>query len=370
MDPENQQQQQAPVPKEIVQFYKEFRNKSDKLKKKIIGNVEFEISDRYEILEQIGQGAYGVVVAAKDKLAPKDKRLVAIKKVQIAFEHKLYTKRTLRELRLQRLLQHDNILGVNTLLLPKSREDFDYIYIVSDLMETDLYQIIKSDQQLSDDHCQFFLYQILRGLKYVHSANVVHRDLKPRNLLVNKNCDLKICDLGLARAITPQEGNKTRCLTDYIVTRWYRAPELLLSYKEYDAAVDIWSVGCIFAELLNRKTFLRGNSKLIFENLGTPSEQEISQIPKKKYRDLVRQFLPKQPKPWQRLFPRASPEAIDLLSKLLCFDSKKRLTAAQALEHPYLTDFHLPEDEPTRQPVNPLEFEFDDYNLNKHQLKA
>lgn len=113
---------------------------------------------------------------------------------------------------------------------------------------------------MSDDHCQFFLYQILRGLKYIHSANVVHRDLKPRNLLVNKNCDLKICDLGLARAIIPKEGTKTRVLTDYIVTRWYRAPELLLSYKEYDAAVDIWSVGCIFAELLNRKTFLRGTS--------------------------------------------------------------------------------------------------------------
>jgi serine/threonine protein kinase len=158
-------------------------------------------------------------------------------------------------------------------------------------METDLATIIKSDQQLTDEHCQFFLYQILRGLKYIHSANVVHRDLvrirltqKPRNLLVNSNCDLKICDFGLARAILPTTNNKANILTDYVATRWYRPPELLLCAKEYTTAVDVWSVGCIFAEMLRRKPFLPGADtksqiELICEHLGTPNVDDIKQIP-------------------------------------------------------------------------------------------
>ena len=113
--------------------------------------------------------------------------------------------------------------------MPKSREDFNEIYVVSELMETDLAQIIKSNQPLTDDHVQFFLYQILRGLKYVHSAGIYHRDLKPRNLLVNSNCDLKICDFGLSRANIPYLLTKTAQMTDYISTRWYRAPEVILS---------------------------------------------------------------------------------------------------------------------------------------------
>jgi serine/threonine protein kinase len=115
----------------------------------------------------------------------------------------VFAQRTLRELKIMRLLQHDNVIGIKTILKPKSRKDFKEIYVVSELMETDLAQIIKSNQPLSDDHIQFFLYQILRGLKYIHSAGILHRDLKPRNLLVNSNCDLKICDFGLARADIP-----------------------------------------------------------------------------------------------------------------------------------------------------------------------
>lgn len=153
----------------------------------------------------MGQGAYGVVVAAKDLESEEDgdDNLVAIKKIERAFEHKVFMQRTLRELKIQRLLQHENIIGIRTILKPKSRTEFDDIYVVSDLMETDLASIIKSNQPLTDDHVQFFLYQILRGLKYIHSAGILHRDLKPRNLLVNTNCDLKICDFGLARADIP-----------------------------------------------------------------------------------------------------------------------------------------------------------------------
>jgi serine/threonine protein kinase len=121
------------------------------------------------------------------------------------------------------------------------------------------------------------LYQILRGLKYIHSANILHRDLKPRNLLVNSNCDLKICDFGLARPLLQDFKDKSQVMTDYVATRWYRAPELLLSWKEYACSVDVWSVGCIFAELLRRKPFLPGSDtknqiELIFDIIGTPTD--------------------------------------------------------------------------------------------------
>ena len=126
-------------------------------------------------------------------------------------------------------------------------------------METDLSSIIKSPQPLSDAHVQFFLYQILRGLKYIHSSNVIHRDLKPRNLLVNSNCDLKICDFGLARVDFAELQWKVAAMTDYVATRWYRAPEVILSWKKYTKAIDMWSIGCILAELVGRKPIFPGS---------------------------------------------------------------------------------------------------------------
>ena len=130
-----------------------------------------------------------------------------------------FTKRTLRELKILRLLNNENIIRIKTIQLPSSREDFEEIYLVCELMETDLSSIIKSSQPLSDEHCQFFLYQLLRGLKYMHSACILHRDLKPRNLLVNSNCDLKICDFGLARPSVPELRVRSTQMTDYVATR-------------------------------------------------------------------------------------------------------------------------------------------------------
>ena len=159
-------------------------------------------------------------------------------------------------------------------------------------METDLSQIIKSNQPLSDDHIQFFLYQILRGLKYIHSAGIYHRDLKPRNLLVNSNCDLKICDFGLARADIPELQTAQTALTDYIATRWYRAPEVILSWKKYGPAIDVWSVGCILAELIIRKPLLPAASEeeqlnMITKLLGNPSQKLINKIENEKNKDFV-----------------------------------------------------------------------------------
>jgi len=123
-------------------------------------------------------------------------------------------------------------------------------------METDMHRVIRT-QDLSDDHCQYFIYQTLRALKAMHSANVLHRDLKPSNLLLNANCDLKVCDFGLARSAANVEDN-SGFMTEYVATRWYRAPEIMLTFKEYTKAIDVWSVGCILAEMLNGKPLFPG----------------------------------------------------------------------------------------------------------------
>jgi len=249
-----------------------------------------------------------------------------------------------------------------------------FTYVVNELMETDLACIVKSPQPLSDEHCQFFIYQILRGMKYVHSAGILHRDLKPRNLLVNSNCDLKICDFGLARADLPDLKFHSTVMTDYIATRWYRAPEVLLSWKRYNKAIDVWSIGCILAELLGRRPLFPGTEtdnqlEIIIDMMGTPSEEEISSVPVAQKREMLKNMPKKKPKSFETMFKSANPLAVDLLKKLLIFDPLKRITVDEALAHPYLKDLHFPEDEPIAEPVSLFDFEFEKYELGKEELK-
>ena len=337
---------------------------------KVIGST-FLLDERYQVLDTLGSGAYGVVVSAKDL---KTGETIAIKKIEKAFEHSTYTKRTLRELKIMRLMDHENIIRIKSIQLPRSREEFDEIYAICELMETDLSSIIKSPQPLSDEHCQFFLYQILRGLKYMHSAGILHRDLKPRNLLVNANCDLKICDFGLARPVIGDMRVNTSQMTDYVATRWYRAPELLLTYKSYTTAMDVWSVGCIFGEILLRKPLLPGTDanqqlEIIFNLIGSPSSEDILKIPHARSRDKVMR-MPKRPeKDFSSIFHDANPQALDLLKRFLAFDPDKRITVEQALCHPYLEGLHFPEDEPTTQPVSMFDFEYERQILTMRDLK-
>lgn len=160
---------------------------------------QFEVYSKYSLIRPVGHGAYGVVISAMNE---ESKTKVAIKKIPKAFNDVIDAKRILREIKLMKRFDHENIIRIIDLMPPPvTTEEFEDIYIVQDLMETDLHRIIYSRQPLSIDHIQYFIYQLLRGLKYIHSANVLHRDLKPSNILLNSNCDLKICDFGLARGV-------------------------------------------------------------------------------------------------------------------------------------------------------------------------
>merc|ERR1711972_670566 len=337
----------------------------------MVHGTKFEVSKRYTVLEPVGHGAYGSVCAAQDEV---NSEHIAIKKIDNAFEHITFAKRTLRELRILRHLRHENLIDVRSIFLPGFKDVFEDIYVISELMETDLASILKSSQPLTDDHCQFFLYQILRGMKYVHSAQVIHRDLKPRNLLVNANCDLKICDFGLARVSFSDKEFQTCPMTEYVCTRWYRAPEVLCSWIDYTKAIDIWSIGCIFAEMLGRKPFFPGPNtqhqlQLIISFLGTPRVEELRKIPNDKCRKFIESLPNSRGKPFEDVFREASPTAIDFLHRTLQFDPDKRATVAQALQHAYLAQLYCPEDEPTRPPLDTSDFEFERRKINIKALR-
>ena len=327
----------------------------------VCGNL-FEVKKKYVPIKPIGKGAYGIVCSAKDeKLNTK----VAIKKITNAFENVVDAKRTLREIKLLRHLRHENIVPITDCMLPSKEEEYSFndVYVMYELMDTDLHQIIRSDQPLTDDHCQYFVYQLLRGLKYIHSADVLHRDLKPSNLLLNANCDLKICDFGLARTNT-QDTNRD-FMTEYVVTRWYRAPELLLSCAEYSVAIDVWSCGCILAELLGRKPLFPGKDyvhqlNLITKVIGTPDEQDLYFVTSDKARRYLRQLPYSKPMDFKRLYPEANPLACDLIEKMLIFNPEKRINVEECLKHPYLASLHDTNDEPVADA--PFTFAFEQHN--------
>eukprot|EP00696_Hemimastix_kukwesjijk_P019805 gnl/Hemi2/9186_TR3196_c0_g4_i3.p1 gnl/Hemi2/9186_TR3196_c0_g4~~gnl/Hemi2/9186_TR3196_c0_g4_i3.p1 ORF type:complete len:442 (-),score=113.23 gnl/Hemi2/9186_TR3196_c0_g4_i3:229-1356(-) len=339
------------------------------IKSYTVSGTRLDIDQRYVLQKVIGSGEYGLVCAAIDNNTSEK---VAIKKISRAFEHLLDSKRTLREIRILRHFNHDNIISIKDLMRPVCR-NFEDVYLVSELMDTDLHQIINSPQPLTDDHIQYFIYQILRGLKYIHSANILHRDLKPSNLLLNGNCDLKICDFGLARIMSsPQQGpTGPNQMTEYVATRWYRAPEVILS-DEYSKAIDVWSVGCILAELLGRKPLFPGKDhihqlNLITEFLGTPSEEDIQAVVSDKAQRYVRS-LPKTNKiPFSELYPSSNPLALDLLERMLTFNPHQRITVEETLEHPYLRSLHDPSDEPVCGSV--FTFEFENQRLTKEGIR-
>ncbi|CAA2982779.1 mitogen-activated kinase 19-like [Olea europaea subsp. europaea] len=333
--------------------------------------TEYGDANRYKILEIIGKGSYGVVCAAIDTHTGEK---VAIKKITDIFEHISDAIRILREIKLLRLLRHPDIVEIKRIMVPPSRREFRDIYVVFELMESDLHQVIKANDDLTHEHHRFFLYQMLRALKYMHTANVYHRDLKPKNILANANCKLKICDFGLAR-VAFSDTPTTIFWTDYVATRWYRAPELCGSFfSKYTPAIDIWSIGCIFAEVLTGKPLFPGKSvvhqlDLIADVLGTPSAETISGVRNEKARKYLTDMQKKHPMSFAEKFPTADPLAVKLLKRLLAFDPKDRPTAEEALADPYFKGLAKLEREPSCQPISKLEFEFERRRVTKEDVR-
>lgn len=333
--------------------------------------TEYGEASRYQVQEIIGKGSYGVVGSAVDTHTDEK---VAIKKINDVFEHVSDATRILREIKLLRLLRHPDIVEIKHIMLPPSRREFRDIYVVFELMESDLHQVIKANDDLTPEHHQFFLYQLLRGLKYIHTANVFHRDLKPKNILANADCKLKICDFGLAR-VSFNDAPSAIFWTDYVATRWYRAPELCGSFfSKYTPAIDIWSIGCIFAEMLTGKPLFPGKNvvhqlDLMTDVLGTPSAESIARIRNEKARRYLSNMRRKQPVPLTQKFPNADPLALRLLQRLLAFDPKDRPTAEEALADPYFHGLANVDREPSTQPISKLEFEFERRKLTKDDVR-
>ncbi|VVB06290.1 unnamed protein product [Arabis nemorensis] len=290
------------------------------------GNI-FEVTAKYQPpIKPIGRGAYGIVCSA---LNSETNEKVAIKKIMHAFDNHIDAKRTLREIKLLRHFNHENIIGIKDIILPRERYASEDVYVAYELMDSDLHEVIISNYQLSPIHYE-------------------------------------ICDFGLARATS--EGH---LMTEYVVTRWYRAPELLLNSAAYTAAIDIWAVGCIFMEMVNRKPLFPGNDqvhqlRLIMELIGTPSEDDLGALNENAKRYLA-QVAPLPRQSFTEKFPNVPPLAIDLMEKMLQFDPRKRISVEDALTHPYLKTMRDPTDEP--ECTTPFNYEFEEHPLTEEQIK-
>mmetsp|Transcript_68856 Transcript_68856/g.149865 ORF Transcript_68856/g.149865 Transcript_68856/m.149865 type:complete len:398 (-) Transcript_68856:136-1329(-) len=309
----------------------------------------------------IGRGAYGQVYQCEDTRAS---RQVAVKWIRNFANDPLGGKRILREIRLLSAMRHENLLRLLD-VLPVPGPDFDDVYIVMPYLQCDLHRAIYSKMKLSESHCQAFICQILRGLNYLHSADVVHRDLKPANVLVNGDCTLRIADFGLARGRASEDEQ----LTAYVVTRWYRAPELLLLPSGYFKAVDLWSAGCIQAEIRARNVLFKGHDnadmlRRIAQTLGFSADQDLAWLADKEKEGVLGMLktlqLPECPAEGEDLesrVPEGSPDCIGLLRRLLEKDPAKRISAADALDHPFVSHLHDAAGETTAP--RPFAWDFD-----------
>jgi mitogen-activated protein kinase 15 len=241
-------------------------------------DIDKHVSRRFEVQQKLGKGAYGIVWKALEK---KTKEQVALKKVFDAFQNSTDAQRTYREVVYLLQMDHENIIKLNSVI--KADNDKD-LYLVFEYMETDLHATIRANI-LDEIHKQYIMYQAFKALAYMHSASLIHRDMKPANLLLNSECLMKVADFGLARSLNSMLSSEDRMdtMTDYVATRWYRAPEILVGSTQYGAKADLWSLGCIFGEMINAKPVFGGTSTLnqlevISELLGHPSPEQVASL--------------------------------------------------------------------------------------------
>eukprot|EP00916_Digyalum_oweni_P027403 GHVL01044861.1.p2 GENE.GHVL01044861.1~~GHVL01044861.1.p2 ORF type:complete len:483 (-),score=52.97 GHVL01044861.1:2041-3489(-) len=371
---------------------------------------DWDIPDRYEIRHLIGTGSYGHVCEAYNREIG---RVVAIKRIHRVFEDLVDCKRILREIAILNRLNHPHVVNILDICVPPDLEKFDELYVVLEIADSDFKKLFRTPVFLSELHIKTLLYNLLIGVKYLHSKGIYHRDLKPANCLVNQDCSVKICDFGLARpaavpvfiapelptsprnglsseeetrnshngqdsdvlgGVVPHTKTLKKQLTGHVVTRWYRAPELILLEENYTHAIDIWSVGCIFAELLNMmkeniqfhsdrgplfpgsscfplspdqkhptdyKFHTRGNRDqlhVIFNILGTPKDEDVEVLQKDDAKRYIRIFNSREPIDIATKFPGTSEVALNLLKKMLVFNPQKRISVDDALAHELFRD--------------------------------
>ncbi|GAV85448.1 Pkinase domain-containing protein [Cephalotus follicularis] len=300
--------------------------------------------DEFERLNKIDEGTYGVVYRARDK---KTGEIVALKKVKMEKEREGFPLTSLREINILLSFHHTSIVDVKEVVVGSN---LDSIFMVMEYMEHDLKGLMETMKQpFSQSEVKCLMLQLLEGVKYLHDNWVLHRDLKTSNLLLNNRGELKICDFGLAR----QYGIPLKPYTHLVVTLWYRAPELLLGAKQYSTAIDMWSLGCIMAELLSKQPLFNGKTELdqldkILRTLGTPNETiwpGFSKLPGVKVNFVKHQYNLLRKKFPATSFtgsPVLSDAGFDLLNKLLTYDPEKRITAEDALNHEWFREVPLP----------------------------
>ncbi|CEL92938.1 unnamed protein product [Vitrella brassicaformis CCMP3155] len=285
--------------------------------------------EKYQKLEKIGEGTYGVVYKAQDSSG----EIFALKKIRLEAEDEGIPSTAIREISLLKELQHPNIVRLCDVIHTERKLTLVFEYLDQDLKKL----LDMCDGGLDPATTKSFLYQLLRGVAYCHQHRVLHRDLKPQNLLINREGALKLADFGLARAF----GIPVRSYTHEVVTLWYRAPDVLMGSRKYSTPVDIWSIGCIFAEMVNGRPLFPGTSDQdqlmkIFKVLGTPNESVwpgINDLPEWKP-----DFPRYDPLQWSQIVQNLEPAGMDLLSRMLRYDPNARIAARQAMEHEYFRD--------------------------------
>ncbi|XP_066249573.1 extracellular signal-regulated kinase 2 [Euwallacea similis] len=347
-----------------------------------MSEIDDHIMKRFDIQKRLGKGAYGIVWKAVDR---KTKEIVAVKKIFDAFRNQTDAQRTFREIMfLQSFKNHPNIVKLHSIHRAANNRD---IYLGFEYMETDLHNVIKRGNILKDIHKRYIMYQLLKAMKYIHSGNVIHRDLKPSNVLLDSLCRCKIADFGLARSLTQgsegtlSDGDPT--LTDYVATRWYRAPEILIANRRYTKGIDMWSLGCILAEMSIGKPIFPGSSTVnqvekIMATIPTPSLEDINQVCISGVgSSMIKNASSVTKLPIQSMLGTSVPEdATNLVTQLLVFNPHKRLKADEALKHEYVAKFHDPEQEiitPSNVviPLNDdIRLSVDDYRNKLYELMS